>query len=153
MALKEKIKEEMTAAMKAKDAVRLQSIRNIWNAIRKKEIDDRKDLTDTEVEKVLMTLTKQITESLEQAKTTGRADIADEVEKELKVFKEFLPEMMSPEKLLEVVTRIVCELKSAGTLPAGNAGMGQVMKKTMEEVGSKAEGKSVQEAVRKALQI
>jgi uncharacterized protein YqeY len=59
---------------------------------------------------------------------------------------------MSSDELQTLVSQIVADLKTAGTLPAGNAGMGQVMKKTMEAVGSKAEGRSVQEAVRKALQ-
>ena len=151
MSLKEKIKEAMTNAMKAKEAERLQVIRNIWNAIRKKEIDDRKDLTDTEVEKVVLTLSKQLQESLDQAKTTGRADIAAEVEKEIAVLKAFLPEMLSSEEVAAAVKKIADELKAAGTLPAGNAAMGMLMKKTMEVVGSRADGKTVQEAVRKAL--
>ncbi len=152
MSLKDKIKEAMTSAMKAKESERLMAIRNIWNAIRKKEIDDRKDLTDTDVEKVVMTLSKQLQEGFDQAKTSGRTDIAAELEKELKIYKEFQPEMMSLDELQKLVSQIVADLKTAGTLPAGNAGMGQVMKKTMEAVGSKAEGRSVQEAVRKALQ-
>jgi hypothetical protein len=152
MSLKDKIKEAMTSAMKAKESERLMAIRNIWNAIRKKEIDDRKDLTDTDIEKVVMTLSKQLQEGFDQAKTSGRTDIAAELEKELKIYKEFQPEMMSLDELQKLVSQIVADLKTAGTLPAGNAGMGQVMKKTMEAVGSKAEGRSVQEAVRKALQ-
>ncbi len=152
MSLKDKIKEAMTSAMKAKESERLMAIRNIWNAIRKKEIDDRKDLTDTDVEKVVMTLSKQLQEGFDQAKTSGRTDIAAELEKELKIYKEFQPEMISLDELQKLVSQIVADLKTAGTLPAGNAGMGQVMKKTMEAVGSKAEGRSVQEAVRKALQ-
>lgn len=152
MSLKDKIKEAMTSAMKAKESERLMAIRNIWNAIRKKEIDDRKDLTDTDVEKVVMTLSKQLQEGFDQAKASGRADISTELEKELKIYKEFQPEMMSLDELQKLVSQIVADLKTAGTLPTGNAGMGQVMKKTMEAVGSKAEGRSVQEAVRKALQ-
>lgn len=151
MSVKDQIKTAMTNAMKAKEAERLQAIRNVWNAIRKKEIDDRKDLTDTEVQKVVMNLTKQLQETIDQATTTGHADLAAESVRELAVLKEFLPEMMSAEELSGIVTKLVDELKAAGTLPAGNAAMGQVMKKTMELVGSRAEGKSVQEAVRKAL--
>lgn len=152
MSLKDKIKETMTTAMKAKDAEKLQVIRNIWNAIRKKEIDDRKDLTDGEVEKVVMNLSKQLQETLDQAKTNNRDDLATEAQKELAILKEFLPEMISGDELVKIVTKVVEDLKSAGTLPAGNAAMGQVMKKTMEVVGSRAEGKAIQEAVRKALQ-
>ncbi len=151
MSLKDTIKQSMTDAMKAKDAERLQAIRNVWNAIRKKEIDDRKDLSDTEVEKVVMNLTKQLQETIDQAKTTGRDDLAAESQKELAVLKGYLPEMLSSEELTKIVTKIVEDLKAAGTLPAGNAGLGQVIKKTMEAVGSRADGKAVQESVRKAI--
>ena len=76
MSLKDTIKDSMTTAMKAKDSERLQYIRNIWAAIRKKEIDDRKDLTDTEIQKVVMNLSKQLQESLDQARTNNREDYA-----------------------------------------------------------------------------
>ncbi|MEZ4814863.1 MAG: GatB/YqeY domain-containing protein [Bdellovibrionota bacterium] len=151
MSVKEQIKNAMTAAMKSKEAERLQAIRNIWGALRKKEIDDRKDLTDAEVQKLVMNLTKQLQETIAQAKTTGRDDLADESLKELAVLKEFLPEMMTAEELIKVVTTLHADLKAAGTLPEGNAAMGILMKKTMEAVGSRAEGKAVQEAVRKVL--
>lgn len=151
MSVKEQIKTAMTTAMKNKEAERLQAIRNVWNAIRKKEIDDRKDLTDVEVQKVVMNLTKQLQETIEQAKNTGRDDLSQESQAELAVLKEFLPEMMSAEELSTVVTKIAEELKTAGALPTGNAAMGMLMKKTMEVVGSRAEGKAVQEAVKKAL--
>jgi uncharacterized protein len=153
MSLKVKIKESMTAAMKSKDAERLQVIRNIWNVIRKKEIDDRKDLTDTDVEKAIMTMAKQLQESLDQAKNSGREDIVVEVQKELAILKEYMPEMLKPEELEAIVNSLVTELKASASLPEGNAGMGMLMKKTMEKVGSKADGKSVQAAVRKALQL
>lgn len=151
MSVKEQIKTAMTTAMKNKEAERLQAIRNVWNAIRKKEIDDRKDLTDVEVQKVVMNLTKQLQETIDQAKNTGRDDLAQESQAELVVLKEFLPEMMSSEELAAVVTKIVVELKGSGALPQGNAAMGMLMKKTMEVVGSRADGKAVQEAVKKVL--
>jgi uncharacterized protein YqeY len=153
VSLKDKIKESMTAAMKSKDAEKLQVIRNIWNVIRKKEIDDRKDLTDTDVEKCIMTMSKQLQESLDQAKNSGREDIVTEVQKELTILKEYMPEMLKPEELEAIVSALATELKSSGTLPEGNAGMGMLMKKTMEKVGATADGKSVQAAVRKALQL
>jgi uncharacterized protein YqeY len=150
--LKDKIKESMTAAMKNKDAERTQFVRNIWSAIRKKEVDERKDLSDTEIQKVVMNLTKQLQETLDQAKANNRADLATDAEKEIKVLKEFLPEMLSGDELAKIVAKVVEDLKAAGALPAGNAAMGSVMKKTMEAVGSRADGKAVQEAVRKSLQ-
>lgn len=151
--LKNKIKSEMTQAMKDKNAARLQSIRLIWNAIRKKEIDDRKDLGDGDVEKLLQTILKQTTESYTQAKDAGRNEAVGELEAEISVLKEFLPEPLSDADLLNEVKKIVEELKAAGQLPEGPAAMGRVMKETMAKVGARADGKTVQTKVREALNL
>jgi uncharacterized protein YqeY len=151
MSLKEKIQQSVTAAMKAREAQRLQTLRNIWNAVRKKEIDDRKDLTDAEVEKTILTQIKQIQEALEQAKGAGRAEAVAENEAELLIMKEFLPQAMSESEVQKIVDDIAAKLKAAGQLPSGGAAMGAVMKQAMVEIGSRSEGKIVQSAVRKAL--
>ena len=150
-ALKAKIQKSITDAMKARDAVRLQTLRTVFNAIRKKEIDDRKDLNDAEVEKTLLTSIKQMQETLEQAKTANRPEMVAEAEQEIKTVKEFLPEAMSEAEVDQIISGIVEQLKSSGTLPAGNAGMGAVMKQSMALIGSRAEGKTIQAAVKKAL--
>lgn len=151
MELKARLQKSMTEAMKAKDASRLQSIRLMWNALRKREIDDRKDLNDQDIEKILLTMIKQSTESLEQAKSAGRADLQAEVEKEISIIKEFLPEQMSEADVLNQIKNIVAELKAKGSLPEGAKAMGMVMKEAMAAVGSKAEGRVIQAAVKSAL--
>lgn len=149
MSKKQEIQSAMTAAMKAKDAPRLQAIRGAWNAIRKKEIDTRVDLTDADVEKALLTLLKQSQESLDQAKAAGRAETVAEVEAEMNVWKEFLPKALTSEELAATVAKIYESLK--GTLPAGGAGMGILMKAVMAEVGARASGGEIQAQVKKAL--
>ncbi len=149
--LKDRIQKSMTEAMKAKDAPRLQTIRLIWNQIRKKEIDDRKDLVDGEIEKTLLTMIKQVQETLAQAQTAGRAESVQESEAEIKLIKEFLPEAMSQAEVQKIISGIVEGLKSSGKLPQGPAAMGAVMKESMAAIGSKAEGKVVQAAVKSAL--
>ncbi|MBP7843830.1 MAG: GatB/YqeY domain-containing protein [Proteobacteria bacterium] len=151
MELKARLQKSMTEAMKAKDASRLQSIRLMWNALRKREIDDRKDLSDQDIEKILLTMIKQSTESLEQAKSAGRADLQAEVEKEISIIKEFLPEQMSEADVLNKIKNIVADLKAKGSLPEGAKAMGMVMKEAMAVVGSKAEGRVIQAAVKSAL--
>ncbi len=150
--LKEKIQKATTEAMKAREAMRVQTLRTLFNAVRKKEIDERKDLSDTEVEKTLLTVLKQLQESLEQAKGAGRAEMAAEAEAEIKILKEFLPEQMGEADVQKAVAALAEKLRAAGTLPTGNAAMGALMKAAMAEIGSKAEGKIVQAAVRKALE-
>lgn len=149
--LKERIQKSITDAMKAKDAARLQTLRLVFNAIRKKEIDDRKDLTDGEIEKTMLSMLKQIQETLAQAQTAGRAEAIAESEAEMKVIKEYLPQALSETDLNKIVAQSLEKLKSAGTLPAGGAGMGALMKDVMAVVGSRAEGKAVQTAVKAAL--
>ena len=60
-------------------------------------------------------------------------------------------QLVAPEEVNSIVVKIVGDLKTAGTLPAGNAGMGAIMKKAMEVIGARADGRSIQEAVKKAL--
>jgi len=150
-ALKERIQKSINEAMKARAAVRLQTLRTVFNAVRKKEIDERKDLTDAEIEKTLLTSIKQMQETLDQAKTAGRADMIAEAEAEIAIVKEFLPQAMSDAEVEKIVAGVLEQLKSSGTLPAGNAGMGAVMKQAMATIGSRAEGKVIQAAVKKAL--
>ena len=149
--LKAKLQKSITETMKAKDAPRLQVLRLMFNNIRKKEIDDRKDLTDAEVEKVFLTQIKQTQESLEQAKSANRADAIAEAELELSTIKQFLPEQMAPEQVEKLVNDALAEIKAAGTLPQGGAAMGALMKAAMVKIGSRAEGKVIQAAVKKSL--
>lgn len=149
--LKARIQKAMTEAMKAKDAARLNVIRLMFNGIRKKEIDTRTDITDAEVGKTLLTMLKQAQETLEQAQKVNNATSVEEAQYEINTLKEFLPEAMSEAELKKIIEGIVAELKAAGQLPAGGAGMGVVMKKTMEQVGSRAEGKVIQATVKAVL--
>lgn len=149
MSKKQEIQSAMTAAMKAKDAPRLQAIRGAWNAIRKKEIDTRVDLTDADVEKTLLTLLKQSQESLDQAKAAGRLETVAEVEAEMNVWKEFLPKALSAQELEAIVKKVFEAQK--GQLPAGGAGMGMLMKAVMAEVGARASGGEIQAQVKKVL--
>lgn len=149
--LKDKVQATMKDAMRAKDALKLQAVRLIWNGIRKKEIDERKDLDDAGVERVLLTLQKQNAESLEQAKAAAREDAIAELEIESAVLKSFLPEAMSSDELNLIVIKVITDLKASGKLPAGGAGMGMAMKEVMALVASRADGKSIQSAVKAAL--
>jgi len=151
--LKARIKTEMTEAMKSKNAEKLQTIRLIWNAVRKKEIDDRKDLVDSDVEKLLFTMLKQNQESLDQAVKADRSDLAGEIEFEIKIVKTFLPEQLTEADVVAKVTAIAEKLRAEGALPEGPKGMGAMMKVAMDELGSSAEGKVVQGAVRKVLNL
>jgi uncharacterized protein len=151
LSLKAQIQASVVESMKARDSAKTQVLRNITSAIKKKEVDERKELTDAEVLKLIMNLEKQVRETLEQAKSLGRTESIEECEYEIATFKTFLPQAMSEADLLAETKKIHEELKAAGTLPAGPAAMGALMKATMARIGARAEGKAVQAAVKSVL--
>ncbi len=150
-ALKERLQKSMVEAMKSKDAPRLSTLRMVIAAVKKKEIDTNQELQDAEVTKLLSTTLKQLQESLDQARTAQRAETVLSIEAEMIVVKSFLPQELSSAELQAIVDKVVANLKTSGTLPAGAAAMGPVMKAVMTEVGARADGKSVQAAVKAAL--
>jgi uncharacterized protein YqeY len=151
MSLKAQIQSSVVESMKARDSQKTQVLRNITSAIKKKEVDERKDLTDAEVLKLIMNLEKQVRETLEQARGLGRAESIEECEYEISVLKTFLPQALSEAELLAETKAIFEELKAAGQLPAGPAAMGALMKATMARIGARADGKAVQAAVKSVL--
>ncbi len=139
----------MVTAMKARDAERVQVLRNITSAIKKIEVDERKDMSDDEVLKTVIKLEKQVRETLAQAQELGRQETVKEAEYEISVLQEFLPKQLSEDDLLAIVKTVHAQIKD--TLPAGGAGMGVMMKNVMTKVGASADGKAVQAAVKKVL--
>lgn len=149
--IKAKLKSAVVEAMKAKDQLRLTALRTISSAIKQKEIDDRVDLADLDVIAILQKQLKQAEESLEQALQAKRAELIAEAEKTVAIVKEFLPAAMSPQELLDAVKKIVTELRAKGGLPEGAKAMGAVMGSVRAVVAGRADGKSIQEAVKAAL--
>ena len=146
--LKDKVSQFMKEAMKARDSERLTAYRLMLNEIKKREIDSRKDLSDTEIEKLFQTMGKQVSESYEQAQAAGRDEAAAEAKLQLDILKEFLPEQMSAEELDKLVGEVIAELKASGKLPEGPRAMGPVMGAVIAKVGSRADGKTVQQIVK-----
>ncbi len=151
VSLKATLQSAVTTAMKARESARLQVLRTIMSGIKKKEVDDRKELTDAEVQKILQNIEKQARETLEQAKAGGRTEAQAEVEFEISIVQEFLPKQMGEAELESTVRSLHDTLKSAGKLPAGGAGMGALMKEVMAAVGARSDGKAIQAAVKKVL--
>jgi len=144
--LKDKLSETMKASMKSGDKARLGFARNLHAAVRKKEIDDRVDLDDAGLMKIVQSLSKQRQDSIDQFRQGGRMDLVDSEEAELKFLQEFLPAQMSDDELKKLVADAVAEAK-----PASAKEMGKVMKVLLPKVQGRADGKRVNEAVRAAL--
>lgn len=148
MRLRDKINADLTAAMKAKDSLRLSVLRMVKTAIRNKEIDLRTELEDDPAFQVLSTLIKQRKESIEQFTRGGRIDLAEKETAEIKIIEEYLPAGVSAEEIEKIVDDVVRE---TGASSAKDLGM--VMKNCMARFAGKiVDGKLVNAAVRRRLE-
>jgi uncharacterized protein len=147
MTLNEKVNGEIAAAMKAKDAVRLSALRMLKAAIMNKGVEKNRDLDDSEVLQVVASLVKQRRDSIEQFGKAGRQDLVNKETSELKILEEYQPPAASPEEIAAAVAAAIAE-----TGAATPKDMGKVMKAVMPKLaGKSADGRAVNEAVRRAL--
>jgi uncharacterized protein YqeY len=145
--IKERISGDMKDAMKSGEKAKLNAIRMLHAAVRKKEIDDRADLDDAGVLKVISTLVKQRQDSIEQFKAGNRQDLVEKEEAELKLLQGYMPAQMSKDELVKIVEASIAEANAKT-----QKDMGAVMKVLMPKVAGKADGKLVNQLVRERLQ-
>lgn len=146
MSLKDKITEDMKAAMRAKEAERLSTIRMLLAAIKQKEVDERVVVDDTAVIGIVDKLIKQRKDSISQFTQAGRTDLADKETAELAVLEAYLPARLSAEAVAAEVAKIVAELGASGP-----GDMGKVMGAAKQRLGGQAEMGLVSAAVKQAL--
>jgi uncharacterized protein YqeY len=146
MSIQPKLLEDMKAAMKSGNKLRLETIRGLRSQLKNSEIEKGRELTDEEEINVLLTAAKRRRESIEQFKKGNRPDRAAEEEQELRVIQEYLPRQMSEEEITTLVEQII---KDVGASSSGD--MGKVMGKLMPQVKGKADGKTVQKIVQQKL--
>ena len=147
MPLLDTIGADITSAMKTKDQPRLSALRMLKAAIMNKEVEKKRTLDDAEVLQVIAALVKQRRDSIEQFAAAGRADLVAKETGDLTVLEAFLPPAASAEDIDAAVAAAVAE-----TGAASPKDMGQVMKAVMPKLaGKNADGKAVNEAVRRAL--
>ena len=149
MTLVERITQDLTAAMKAKDAARTSVLRMAKAALKNREIDKGEPLDDPEVVKALQSLVKQREDSAEQYAKASRPELAEKERAEITVLKEYLPAEISEEEIVAAVEKAVGE-----TGAASPKDMGKVMKAAMATLagsGKAVDGKRVNAAARKKL--
>ena len=143
----------MIAAMKAKDAERLLTIRMMKSAFKNKEIEKREPLTDAEAYQVLTTMIKQRRDSIEQFTKGNRPELAAKEAAEIVIIEQYMPKAASEEQIADHVKLAIDDLAVSGLTP-GPKDMGVVMKAVQErikEAGIRADGKMVSEAVKARL--
>ena len=120
--LKQRLTDDMKAAMKGGDKSRLGVIRLILAAVKQVEVDSRKELSDDDVVTVLTKMVKQRRDSVTQYTEAGRTELADQETYEIGIIDEYLPEQMSDEEVLAAIDEII-----AATGASGPQDMGKVM--------------------------
>ena len=147
MSLTDKIGADITTAMKAKDALRLSALRMLKAAVMNKGVEKNRDLDDAEVLQVVSSLVKQRRDSVEQFQKAGRTDLADKETGEIAVLQEYLPPAATQEEIDAAVAAAIAETGASSVKD-----MGKVMKAVMPKLaGKNADGKAVNEAVRRTL--
>lgn len=150
MSLKDRITEDIKAAMKAKDKVRLETVRSIKKVILEKESTVRAKgqdaLSDTEELEVLTQLAKQRKDAIEQYTQAGRADLAAGEAAELTIIEEYLPAQLSDAEIEAVIDALIA--KTGASAPKD---MGKVMGPAMKELKGRADGAKVQALVKAKL--
>jgi uncharacterized protein len=122
MSLKARFTEDMKTAMKAKDARRLSTIRLALAAIKQREVDERKEMSDAEVLAIVEKMIKQRRESIAQFQAAGRKDLVDQENFELELLGGYLPRQMSD---AEIAAEVAAAIAQAGA--KGASDMGKVM--------------------------
>ena len=146
MSLKARISDDMKAAMRAKEADRLGTIRMLMAAMKQKEVDERVELDDAAVVAVIEKLTKQRKDSVTQYEAAGRQELADAEKFEIAVLAVYLPEKMSSEETAAAVAAAVAE-----TGAKGPADMGKLMAVLKPRLAGKADMADVSKLVKAAL--
>jgi len=146
MSLKDQITDDMKAAMRAKESERLATIRLLIAEIKRKEVDERIELTDTQVLAVVEKMIKQRKDSITQFENGGRQDLADKEKSELAVLSTYMPAGLSDE---EVAAEVAAAVAASGA--AGPQDMGKVMGILKPKLAGRADMTAVSAQVKKAL--
>lgn len=146
MSLKEKINEDMKAAMRAKDMAKLGTIRLLTAAMKQKEVDERIELTDTHVLAIIEKMIKQRKDSISQFEAGGRQDLADNEKAEVAVLSVYMPAAMSD---AEIQSEVNAAVAVAGA--TGPQDMGKVMAVLKPKLAGRADMTAVSSLVKAAL--
>ncbi|MBD2093943.1 GatB/YqeY domain-containing protein [Trichocoleus sp. FACHB-591] len=150
MSLKDRIGEDIKAAMKSKEKLRLETIRSIKKALLEKEVSLRPsgqtDLTEAQEIELLLQQAKQRRDSIEQYQQAGRTDLADQEAQELAILEAYLPTQLSDDELSKIIDEIITEVGATSLKD-----LGKVMGAAVQRVKGQADGKKIQALVKAKL--
>lgn len=146
MGLRDKIDADTKTALKSGAKDKVSTLRMLNAALKNKQIDKRRPLTEEEVTETVRSLIKQRKDSIEQFAKGGRQDLVDKETAEVAVLEAYLPQQLAREELEAMVHAAISQTGAQGARD-----MGKVMKALIPMVGGRADGKLVSELVKNAL--
>ena len=145
--LKEKLLEDMKFSMREKNTLRKNVIQMVRAAVLQVEKDKQVELDDEKIIEVIAKESKKRKDSIADYKKSGREDLVKQIEEEIAILGEYLPKQLSEEEIEKIVKEVIQET-GAETMKD----MGKVMKGAKEKIGAAADGKTINEVVKKLLQ-
>lgn len=146
MHLKAQLQEDLKAAMKAGDADRRNVIRMTITALKNAEVDKRGELTEEEAVAVLTAEAKKRRDSIAEAESAGRSEVAAQERLELTILESYLPRQLSRDEVMAEARAVIAEVGAGGLKDMGN-----VMRALMPRLKGRADGRLVNEVVRELL--
>lgn len=146
MSLKEQINNDIKTAMKEKDNAKRDALRLLSSAFKQIEVDERKELSDDDVIKIIQKQVKQRNEAMTQYRDAGREDLYEKEASEAAIFETYLPKQLSDDELESAIRAIVAEVGATSMKE-----IGKVMGAASKTLGAQADGKRINECAKKIL--
>lgn len=146
MTFKDKLNQDLVVAAKAKDNLRLGTLRMLKNGLHNREIDLKRELDEAEFTQLLSGMVKQRKDSIEQFERGGRSDLVEKEQAELRIIEAFLPAPLSEADIDAAIAEAIAAVGATGSRD-----MGKVMKALMPKLTGRVDGKTVGEKVKARL--
>ena len=146
MSLYQRLDQALKEAIKNQQPVATSTLRLLKSAIRYREVDVRRPLTEAELQATINTQVKQRREAVAEYTKAGRPELAKQEEEELSVLLSFLPPQLSPEEMAAAVDAVIAELGATGPND-----LGKVMKNAMARLAGRADGKVIRDIAQQRL--
>lgn len=146
MSLKEQINNDIKTAMKEKNAPLRDALRLLTSAMKQIEVDERKELSDEDIIKIIQKQVKQRNDAMVQYREAGREDLYEQEAAEAAIFETYLPKQLSDEELESALRTIIAE-----TGAQSMKDIGRVMGAASKALGAQADGKRINECAKKIL--
>jgi len=146
MSLNQQIKSDIKDAMRAKDTLKRDTLRNIMAAVKQIEVDERREVTDADLETIMMKYLKQREDAKTQFADAGRNDLVEKEDAEIAIIKPYLPEPMDDTELESVLKEVIASVSAESMKD-----MGKVMGAAKAAIGSRADGGRINQMVKKLL--